>query len=470
MPTTPANVVAAWQKRAQWLAQWAIHRLVNRNDAWIRYLPEKKRSIDSEGKNLLTRQAPLPPKRGKLKLNERALVKHFRGESSSDLLAVHSVGSDNTCKWIAIDLQSHNGTPEADARLKAAHHWESTIKSMGLHPVLLDSDGDGGYIVMVFFRTPLAANMAHDFAAMLVSDYAAQGLAQAPRIYPHGAVFDENDWLRIPGRHPISNHWTRAWKLRRWVEGADAAEALLHAHGDAIGLIQKLEIPASVTLPAPLVVPLPAPVPTPLLPEAPPTLPIVPSNGEAEPKKRRGSDRRKTESQVLCYLLASARGDYEVGAFAALDEIVIRPQHFSDPVHRDIFQAMQKLHEKQERITPSCIAEEIAAERRREALDVIDRLILQKPPTADAFQDLLSQFSESVKSQNGDGQAPPEPIPDVAPSVLIIESEPQAALSATDDDADLRSLIEAWPMLSPSVRQEVLAIAVGKPLEVPPPA
>ena len=111
---------------------------------------------------------------------------------------------------------------------------------------------------------------------------------------------------------------------------------------------------------------------------------------------------------------------------------------------------MQTLHEKQERITPSCIAEEIAAERRREALDVIDRLILQKPPTADAFQELLSPFSELAKSQNGDGQAPAEPILDVAPQVLIIESEPEAASPAPDDDPDLRSLIEAWPMLSPS--------------------
>jgi hypothetical protein len=466
MPPIPTNVIAAWQKRADRLAQWAALRLVNRNDCWIRFLPAAKRTAAPDGRMALARQAPLAAKRGRLTLSEKSLARHFRGKGPGDLVGVHSVSEANTAKWIAIDMETHNGPADSQANLKAIHHWQEVLRAAGFYPLLIDCDGEGGYQLLVLFRQAVPASAAHEFARMLVDDYAAHGLDGPPRILPAGSEFDENDWLRIPGRHPISEHWSRAWKMRRWVEGADAAEALLHAHGDALALMQKFEA-AFADRGGVLADEAPAPPPPPpvLSPQPAATI-ALPADGAPQPSKkekhRKIRDRQDLESQILCYLLSAVRGERETGALSVMTESIADESAFSVPIHRTIYHAIGELHEHQERITPSCIGEAVSPESRSAVLELLDRLLLQKPPSTESFEELLAELSRTAQAMP---EPPPNGEPDSLPALTTQIASP--SLPPIGDDPELMALIESWPRLSSTVRQELITLAKQADASVP---
>jgi hypothetical protein len=414
------NIVAAWQKRADWLARWTLSHLVNRHDLWGRYFPLEKRSPGPHGEPIISRLAPSSPKkRGVLQLSERALIRHYRGADVGDLIGLHSASGNNHSRWMAIDLDRHNKDITPLDNLRAATHWQDELISHGFHPLLMDTDGLGGYCLLVLFRETLPTSKVHDFAERLVRDHADLGLAQRPTIHPSSAIANPQDWLRLPGRHPAVDHWTRVWNGRHWQDGADAVEALLHAHGDLPTLIRKFIPSAGSGFYA-----APHPAET--------QLPVTEANGNGNTQHETKIEPR-SETQVLAYLLAATRTGDERAAFTATSAANLSADSFTLPTHRHIYHALQTLHAQGERITPTDIAEEIPAEHRPVALSAIDELILEKPIDEQTFVTRLKSLTARM------------PVPQ-------IESNP---------DTTLQMIVSAWPSLSPSIRQAIATLVEG---------
>jgi hypothetical protein len=422
------NVMAAWEKRSGWLARWTLHRLLNRTDLWAKYLPTQKRRHSTSGNPRVYRLAPLPAKRGKLKLTERLLERHYRGHDIGHILGIQAASADNTSKWIAINLERGDRQAVPLNNLRAASHWREELISMGFRPLMIDTNGAGGYCLLTLFREPLPTAKAYDFVFRLVSDYSDAGLEERPAILPESATHDEDNWLRLPGRDPLSGHWSRVWNGRHWLQGADAVEALLHAHGDAPTLIRKLTVPAVA---ASASGGNGATAATPPRAE-PPAEPPRPSSGSL------GQDE---ESLVLCYLLAATRSDNPATAFAAVGAADINPEAFENPVYRHIFQALVRLGEQQTHITPTLIGQQISDNRRAAALEIIDQLIIQKPVSDDEFETLLANLSRRQP---------------VAASGAPCDSDRPVA---PESDSQVDQILQLWPRLSPAMRQALLTMA-----------
>jgi hypothetical protein len=242
MVTATQNIAAAWQTRAQWLARWTMYTLVNRTDMWGRYLPESKRTpATPEARARIARLGPSKAKRGQVVMDEALLTRHFNGKDPGHILGLHSVGADNTSRWLAVDLHQH---PEMspDTNRNAAMRWYEGLVQLGFSPLLIDSNGQGGYHLLIVFDQPVPAARVAAFAQSLVLESAALGLPHQPQTFPDDraaiAGHVAGNWWRLPGRHPVSGHWSRVWGGRRWLEGADAVEMLLRTHGDPVRLLR----------------------------------------------------------------------------------------------------------------------------------------------------------------------------------------------------------------------------------------
>ena len=416
------NVTAAWEKRAGWLAHWTWDRLLNRLDLWAKFLPKDKHRHAAGQKPKICRLAPVSAKRGKLKLTERILERHYRGADPGHIIGIQSASLENTSRWIAIDLEStaHREVPLNN--LRAATHWREELMLLGFRPLMIETDGAGGYQLLTLFREPLATARAHDFVARLVSDFAETGLESPPRVLPGSPTCDDNDWLRLPGRHPITNHWSRVWNGVHWLAGADAVEALLHAHGDAPTLVRKLAATAAVLSgggngATPFAAPQsPRPAQTPQPPKHSP----------------------QQEEQALCYLLAATRSDDTATAFAAIGAADIDPSAFHDQIHRQIFEALLALSHEQTRITPTLIGQQIPEDQRPAALGIIDRLLVQKAADEAEFETILANLSRQSAQKSPQASGP------IVPS---------------NGDSEVDQILQLWPRLSPTVRQALLALA-----------
>lgn len=474
MAIVPKNVTAAWQTRSHWLARWTLARLVNRTDVWGRYLPRAKWRTSPDGQPIYTRLGPVAAKRGKLRMSEAALARHYRGEDGAHAMGIHTASENNLSKWIAIDLEGQGGEGGAQ-NLKAAEQWREELVSLGFRPVLIDADGQGSYQLLVVFREAMQTGRANEFARSLVRDAGEMGLGSAPRILPGGGAYDENEWLRLPGRHPITGHWSRVWNRTRWAEGADAVEALLHAHGDAPTLMRKMSVVSNLggaglggggaATAAPVtgrnrdadsaIAAIPTYSASGEMHRSNTTAGGIPiqgaapaqsettrqSNNDAAPAGARQNEsdeqhpehrtHHRLEGEIICYLLSATRTGQETEAFEAVRASDVSEEAFTGQEHRRVFQALDKLHSKTARITPTSIAEEIPESHRQPALALIDQLILQRPVDADRFESLLAKLS---KRSSGDD-------------------------SGSAQDGELATLRRKWPSLPPAIRQAIMALA-----------
>lgn len=415
------NVMAAWEKRAPWLARWTLDRLLNRVDLWAKYLPVEKHRRTAGGESRHHRLAPLAAKRGKLKLTERLLERHYSGHDVGHILGIHAASVENTSRWIAIDLQRLDDRAVPLNNLRAVTHWREELMLMGFRPLMIETDGAGGYQLLTLFRDPLPTARAYDFVQRLVSDHADASLEESPDILPNGPQHDDNNWLRLPGRHPLTGHWSRVWNGHHWLQGADAVEALLRAHGDAPTLIRKLPATRTTVSGGGNGAAIPAKAPA--------------ASEPPHPTNETGDDE---ESQVLCYLLAAARTDNATTAFAGVEAADVNPDAFQNAIHRHIFQALMTLSRQQEHITPTLIAQQIPEERRAAALGIIDALMIQKPIGDDEFEDRLAKLSHR---------------PTVSRQSICDDH------IAANGDSQVDQILNLWPRLSPAARQALLTLA-----------
>ncbi len=229
-------IAEEWQRYADQLAEWAMDRLVNRRDVWSQYtlkngevgvvmLPIKERR--KAGTDMVT-------------MNK--LRRHFSGRAVSHLIGLHSISDHSTAKWFAIDIDMHdehviNADEIARANWAAAQEWCRRLRAAGFDPILMDSNGVGGYHIWVLLDKEYPLADVYDYADEMRSDWESFGLPRKPEIFPPKREVDLDDLpygLRLPGRHHTRQHYTRIWNFdslgdNEWLEGGEAIEAMLNA-------------------------------------------------------------------------------------------------------------------------------------------------------------------------------------------------------------------------------------------------
>lgn len=233
-----------WSERASELAQWTFTHLVNRTDVWGRY---HRRKGDE---TTVAVTAPFRDERGKSFLDVDSLRKHFRRRQPSGQLGLHSASSDLTSRWLAIDIDLHDdeSTATREGNLFAARRWRQRLADLELDPILMDSNGSGGFHILVIFSEPMSTASVHDFGARFVADFASHGLDQTPEIFPDKPNWGRyGDWLRLPGHHHSRPHFTRVWNDEpfadhQWLDGHDAIDRILATRATSVDRLAQIGI------------------------------------------------------------------------------------------------------------------------------------------------------------------------------------------------------------------------------------
>lgn len=238
------QIAGEWRDRANELAQWVMINLVNRTDVWGRYVRRK----DDDETRVIT--APFRDERGKVFLDLDSLRKHFRKNEPSGQLGIHSASRDLTSRWLAIDIDRHDTDDDLSVspagNLAAACAWRQILADRGLDPLLMDSNGAGGFHLVTVFSEPMTTASVHEFGARLVADYERRGLDQKPEIFPDKPTWDRyGDWLRLPGRHHTRPHYTRVWNDEpyaetQWLAGHEAIDRILATRPAPSTVLQQL--------------------------------------------------------------------------------------------------------------------------------------------------------------------------------------------------------------------------------------
>ena len=229
-------IAEEWERYSDKLAEWAMERLVNRRDVWSQYtvkngeigvvmLPIKERRV--KGSHMVT---------------DNKLRRHFAGHQPNHLIGLHSISDHSTCKWFAIDVDLHNeAVVDADqiaaANFTAALTWAARLRDKGMDPLLLDSNGVGGYHVWVLLDKEYSLADTFDFVSEVRNDFDDFGLPRKPEVFPPKREVKEDDLpytLRLPGRHHTRRHYSRVWNFdalgeNEWLEGGEAIEMMLAA-------------------------------------------------------------------------------------------------------------------------------------------------------------------------------------------------------------------------------------------------
>ncbi len=229
-------IAEEWKRAADALAQWAMDHLVNRRDVWSQYT--------RVGDEVRVVMLPIPARRelGTDMVTIDKLRRHFAGRSPSHLIGIHSISDHSTCKWFAIDVDLHdesviNADETALANLAACLEWSSRMQKDGLDPILMDSNGVGGFHLWVLLDREYPLADVYQYVSGIRSDFDSLGLPRKPEVFPPREHVAENDLpygLRLPGRHYARPHYTRVWNFdpigeREWLEGSEAIEAMLVA-------------------------------------------------------------------------------------------------------------------------------------------------------------------------------------------------------------------------------------------------
>jgi hypothetical protein len=226
-----------WRERATELAEWTMKHMVNRTDVWGRYLAERHRKGESRSRNKAI-TAPFRDERGKVFLTVSSLAKHYKTRNGGGVLGVHSTSADLTSRWLALDIDLHDPVDVSlspQSNFSAARSWRDELAQMGFDPLLFDSNGMGGFHILVLFDRPMATGSVNEFGDRLVEGYEKRGLDEPPEVFPGSPQWNRyGDWLRLPGRHHTRDHYTRVWNDEPWadepwLEGHDAIDRILAA-------------------------------------------------------------------------------------------------------------------------------------------------------------------------------------------------------------------------------------------------
>jgi hypothetical protein len=217
-----------------------LARLVNRADARGAYRPVADRGkvyVKADGSE--SRLGALYT--AKFGLSKAVLRRHFEAIGPEHLAGAHSTSPQNTSRWAALDIDMHGETSSPpEANWAAALAWYQRLCLLDCDPLLIDSNGRGGYHLLQLFTEPVATARVHAFLLWLTADFASYGLSARPEVFPKQRRIKDNgfgNWLRLPGRHHSREHWSKVWDGSTWLAGDAAVDYLLGCRGDPPGII-----------------------------------------------------------------------------------------------------------------------------------------------------------------------------------------------------------------------------------------
>jgi putative DNA primase/helicase len=222
-------IADAWTDNADRLATWCLGHLVNRKDAYGSYYrgsDGKIRSCKSDGT-----------------VDTNLLVRHFR---SREIIGLYSTSLEDMCRWLMIDIDRHDPDPEsvAEAADRFAHEIYEDLRSLGFGPLLIDSNGKGGRHIAVIFEEPVPASKVRSFGRFLVRNWETAGFSTEPEVFPKQDSIRKSDgtvgygnFVRLLGKHPKRDHYSRIWNGEVWLSGDAAIELVLSKSGDSPELL-----------------------------------------------------------------------------------------------------------------------------------------------------------------------------------------------------------------------------------------
>lgn len=225
------SAVIAWAASAKSLAHWAMEHLVNRTDAWGSYLPAEQRTPKQK---VVTRTG---------ELNAEIVAKHFVGADVGDIIGLHTTAADNTCRWVAVDIDHHGARDDVLHRRNrnSAIKLYQRARELGFAPILVSSNGYGGYHLFILFEAPLPAPRAYALAAWLVRDWHDLGFIAPPEAFPKQPLLTTTtkygNWLRLPGRHHTLAYHSQVWTGEHWASGEEAIRVILATAGKSTDLV-----------------------------------------------------------------------------------------------------------------------------------------------------------------------------------------------------------------------------------------
>lgn len=210
--STSQNQAAAWKEKADRLADWCIKHLFVRVDAFPEWVADRWRCT----KSLLT-------------------VQHLSGHFSGLwVVGSYTISPDNTCCYTAWDIDCHDGDEEqAERNLTLALDLYERLRALGLHPIMEDSNGVGGYHVWILWHDSVPADVARRFGQHLAGDHNIEVFPKQNGL-PRGGYGSQ---LRIPGHHHKRDHWSRFYDGEHWLEGEEAVDFLLSSEQSEVDLI-----------------------------------------------------------------------------------------------------------------------------------------------------------------------------------------------------------------------------------------
>jgi hypothetical protein len=198
--------------------------MVNRVDAWGKYLPLDERA---KGK----------ARTAKGELTKTILIRHYRGAEPSDLVGLHSTSPDDHSLWLGIDVDQHGEVDKEKERRNraAAIKLFERAKGLGFRPLLIASNGRGGYHLIILFRRPTPTWKIFSFGQWLLRDWEQLGLDEKPELFPKQPRLGEStkygNWLRLAGRHHTFKYYSQVWTGTRWATGDEAIRIILRKKG-----------------------------------------------------------------------------------------------------------------------------------------------------------------------------------------------------------------------------------------------
>lgn len=238
LPVNRDRVGEIWIENAADLTNWTMAYLVNRTDAFGCYLPLDKRE----------KQTAYTEKQRKL--TKAILNRHFEGRDPGHIVGLHAIQHDkvsgaggvDACwsRFLSVDIDRHDESIDPKATEKAAITLWGRLRQFGFDPLLIDSNGDGGFHLTVIFREAMPTEKVFAFGRWLVQDWKALGLTQDPETFPKQASVKSGfygNWIRLPGRHHKRDHYSRIWNGTKWLEGVLAIRAILAKQGDDPDLV-----------------------------------------------------------------------------------------------------------------------------------------------------------------------------------------------------------------------------------------
>lgn len=155
----------------------------------------------------------------------QALEQHFSG---GRIIGLHTTSTANTSRWMAFDIDAHNGESERDT-LAVAEQVSARVRQAGLRPFVFSSDDRGGIHVWVVFPQPRPTAEVYDLAHDIAEDLPVEAFPKQPEVEP-GRF---GNWIRLPGKHPKRGCYSCIRLGDRWGSVDETIAALLEMTAQA---------------------------------------------------------------------------------------------------------------------------------------------------------------------------------------------------------------------------------------------